>query len=289
RNAVVHGVEPPEERRAAGKRERGRVRVEASGGGGRVRLRVSDDGRGVDPALVERAARSRGLAGEGERMTEERALRLIFRPGFTTAARASESSGRGVGLDVVERAVEDAGGEVRVRSRRGEGSTFELNLPARLALTRALFVRDGGRLYCVDSAHVLDVREAGVSEVERRGREEFVRPGVGDEVMRLVRLRELLGRDEGTKDAGGGDGGVAEGGKMTLVVTNAAGRGATGAEGASAAGGRVAVAVEAVEGRGEILVRGLGRHAGRWRGVAGATELRDGTVALLLDLQRLLE
>jgi two-component system chemotaxis sensor kinase CheA len=133
RNAVDHGVEPPAERRAAGKHERGRVRLEAVAGSGRVTLRVSDDGRGVDPERVAPAAAARGLVAPGTRLTEEHALRLIFRPGFSTATELTPLSGRGVGLEVVQRAVEEAGGEVGVRSERGRGTTFELRLPKPLA------------------------------------------------------------------------------------------------------------------------------------------------------------
>ncbi|HZT58546.1 MAG TPA: ATP-binding protein [Pyrinomonadaceae bacterium] len=131
RNAVDHGIEEAGERRAAGKDERGRVRIEALDEDGRVVLRVADDGRGVDAERVARAAAARGLVAEGERVTDDEALRLIFRPGFSTASRATRVSGRGVGLEVVARAVEEAGGEVRVRTARGRGTVFEMLLPPR--------------------------------------------------------------------------------------------------------------------------------------------------------------
>jgi two-component system chemotaxis sensor kinase CheA len=134
RNAVAHGIETAEERRALGKPERGRVRLEAVVEGDRLVLRVSDDGRGVDAELIAEAASERGLIAPGATLSEAQALRLIFRPGFSTTARASLASGRGVGLDVVERAVEEAGGEVRVRTERGRGATFEMRLPMRLML-----------------------------------------------------------------------------------------------------------------------------------------------------------
>jgi two-component system chemotaxis sensor kinase CheA len=277
RNAVDHGIESAEERRAAGKRERGRVRVEAAAEGSRAVLRVSDDGRGVDAGLVERAAAARGLIAQGARLTDEQALRLIFRPGFSTSARASLVSGRGVGLEVVERAVEEAGGEVRVRTERGRGTTFELRLPTTLALLASLVVRSAGHGYCVDAARVVEAghaeREAVTGDGARlslrwRGRE-----------LPLVRLRELLGQ---AADEGGAGGET----RLAFFVARAGGR-PGGGEADEA--GRLAVAVDAVEGQTQALVRGLGRHATRWRGVGGATELGDGTVALVLDLPRLLE
>jgi two-component system chemotaxis sensor kinase CheA len=130
RNAVDHGVEDAHERRAAGKRERGRISVEALAEEGSVVLRVSDDGRGIDPESVARAAAERGLLPHGAILTGEQALRMIFRPGFSTAERVTLVSGRGVGLDVVERAVKEMGGEVSVRSERGRGTVFEMRLPS---------------------------------------------------------------------------------------------------------------------------------------------------------------
>lgn len=132
RNAVAHGIETTEERRAAGKSERGRVRLEAVAEGDRLVLRVSDDGRGVDAGLISEAASERGIIAPGAILNDAQALRLIFRPGFSTTARASLVSGRGVGLDVVERMVEEMGGEVRVQTELGRGATFELRLPATL-------------------------------------------------------------------------------------------------------------------------------------------------------------
>ena len=274
RNAVDHGIEPEEERRAAGKPAAGRVRIEAGSEGGLVVLRVSDDGRGVDAEAVARAASAAGLLAPGERVTEAQALRLIFRPGFSTSAHASLVSGRGVGLDVVERAVEEAGGEVRVRSERGRGATFELRLPMALALLPAHVVNACGRRYCVAAAQVVEVGHAEGREVAgegagrrlcRRGRE-----------LPLIGMCELLGHatPEGARRTGG---------QLAFVV--AGGRQASAGEEEA----RVAIAVDGLEGESEVLVRGLGRHATRWRGVSGAAELPDGTVALVLDLPRLLE
>jgi two-component system chemotaxis sensor kinase CheA len=276
RNAVDHGVETIEERRAAGKPARGRVRLEAAAEGGRVALRVSDDGRGVEVERVARAARERGLVGADARVTEQQALRLIFRPGFSTAERATAVSGRGVGLDAVERAVEQAGGELRVRSERGRGTTFEMRLPATLALLPALLVRAGGRLYCLDARQVAEAGDAAVEDIAGEdGGARFV--AWRGARLPLFELRALLGLPAL---------GESRGGRVPLVVVRAPARRDEDAEGRGES--RAAVVVDGVEGQGEILVRGLGRHAARWRGVSGATELRDGTVALVLDLPRLL-
>jgi two-component system chemotaxis sensor kinase CheA len=270
RNAVDHGVEPPAERVAAGKPARARVRLEAAAEGGRVRLRVSDDGRGVDLESVARAAAERGLVAPDARVSEEQALRLIFRPGFSTVARATAVSGRGVGLDVVERAVEAAGGELRVSSLAGRGTSFELRLPTTLALATALVVRAGDRRYCLDVRRVVEWGEAAREEFADGGRAVVWRGAS----LPVVGLRALVGLPEETEAGGAG--------RVPLVVARVPARRGEGAEERT-----MAVVVDGVEGRGEFLVRGLGRHAARWRGVSGATELGDGTVALVLDLAQL--
>jgi two-component system chemotaxis sensor kinase CheA len=274
RNAVDHGVEPEAERLASGKPATGRVRIEADSEGGLVLLRVSDDGRGVDSDAVARAAASAGLVAPGALITQAQALRLIFRPGFSTAERASLVSGRGVGLDVVERAVEEAGGEVRVRSERGRGTTFELRLPTTLALLPAHVFSAGGRRYCVGAGQVVEAGHAEASEVVGEGTERRLR-WRGRELP-LVEMCELLGRGDAAET-------TPVGGRVAFFVAGE--RHAPEDD----AGARAAVAVDGLEGESEVLVRGLGRHAKHWRGVSGATELRDGTVALVLDLPRLLE
>lgn len=278
RNAVDHGVELPEERRAMGKPARGRVRIAASSDGGRVSLSVMDDGRGIDTERVARVAVEQKIVQPGRTVTERQALRLIFRPGFTTALGLSQMSGRGVGLEVVERAVEDWGGELRVRSRKGAGTTFEMLLPTTLALIPALVVRAGAHLYCVDERHVLGTFNVAPSDAERVN---------GETVMRwrgtplpLVGMHQLLGQDETPRAAEGRE-------RLTVVVSHFARREGDKDDGQAAT--RAGVVVDEVEGQREVLVRSLGRHATRWRGVNGATELHDGTVALLLDLPRLLE
>jgi two-component system chemotaxis sensor kinase CheA len=134
RNAVDHGIENPRQRSQNGKSERGTVRIEASTTQGETSVTVTDDGRGIDPAEVSKVAINLGIAKEGTILDLDHSLRLIFQPGFSTAALASGISGRGVGLDVVETAVKQVGGEVRVVSKPGVGSAFEIRLPANLGL-----------------------------------------------------------------------------------------------------------------------------------------------------------
>ncbi len=277
RNAVDHGIESPAERRSARKPERGRITVEAVAEGSRVAVRVADDGRGIDPERVRRAAVERGVLDEGARLGDDQHLRLIFRPGFSTAGQISNISGRGVGLDVVEGTVENIGGELRVWSELGAGTTFEMRLPTTMALLSSLIVRSDGQAYCVDSTHIVEAGFVGAGDPEQIGEGRVVR--WRESVLPFVTLRELLGQPPPT------DGGDEE--RLPVLVAPIAGREAGAADGGARR--MAAVNVDEWSGHCEILVRGLGSHATRWCGVSGATELADGRVALLLDLPRLLE
>lgn len=280
RNAIDHGIESVDERLRAGKEKRGRVVIEAVAEGSRVRLRVTDDGRGIDPERIARAAVERGIVDARATITKEQSLRLIFRPGFSTAASVSNVSGRGVGLDVVESAVEKIGGEVSVAGEYGTGTTFEMLLPTTLALVPSLVVRSSGYSYCIDASHIAEAGFVESSEIESVGQARVIR--WRGQVMPLIELRELLAQDAiaAVTDA-------EQRKRVPVVVSHVAGR-RRGAETGEQLKHAV-VALDEWDGHREVLVRGLGRHASRWRGISGATELRDGSVALMLDLPRLLE
>jgi two-component system, chemotaxis family, sensor kinase CheA len=267
RNAVDHGIEPPDERLRAGKEACGRVLLEAMKTGGRTCIRVIDDGRGIDPQIISRAATDLGIIDEGESLNLERSLRLIFRPGFSTSANASTISGRGVGLDVVETAVEQAGGEVRVSGEPGCGAHFEIHLPVTFGLLRASLISSAGNRYCIDPDQSLSLRRISAAQIEEGPAGEEVK----SEKLPIMRLRRLLGQDAGP--AGQEDLEV-----LICEIPDSTDRAETGSC------QRVGLIVDSSEGTEEVLVRHLGRHAGRWQGIVGATELRDGTVALVLDL-----
>jgi two-component system, chemotaxis family, sensor kinase CheA len=279
RNAVDHGIEAREERVQKGKPPEGRVRLEAISEGSHVRLRIVDDGRGIDPERVRRAAVERGLIEPERELTRQQSLRLIFRPGFSTASAVSNMSGRGVGLDVVERAVEQVGGELRVESEVGRGTTFEMLLPTTLALVPALVIQSGGFRYCVDASHITEAGFISAEEIERVG-QSYVMRWRGS-VLPLFSMRQLLA--QAPEEANGK--------RVHVLISHIAGEDGVraGAGGDEQEARRAAIMVDGWEGHREVLVRGLGRHASRWRGISGATELQDGTVALILDLPRLVE
>jgi two-component system, chemotaxis family, sensor kinase CheA len=271
RNAVDQGLESPEERISAGKNRTGAVRIEASSAGGRVRFLVADDGRGVDPQVVSRAAVKLGLIDKGTVLSIDRSSRLIFRPGFSTAATVSTVSGRGVGLDVVETAVERAGGRVGVRTSIGHGTEFEIRLPAALSVLRALVVLSGGHRYCLETTQIVDNVEL------RNGAVETAASGSwrwSERLVPVTSLQELLAQPRTDSNA-----------PLRLLICKVAGQGPSNAR---TSDDHHALLVEEVSETQEVLVRSLGRHAGRWPGVAGAAELRDGRVALVLDLPLLL-
>ncbi|MGH9961677.1 MAG: ATP-binding protein, partial [Pyrinomonadaceae bacterium] len=167
RNAVDHGIETPELPERSTKRKPGLVRIEVNSDGRQTCLRVSDNGRGVDPELVSQAAFKLGVIGADTRLDMDHSVRMIFRPGFTTSSSASTISGRGVGLDIVETAVEHVGGELRVSSQSGQGSTFEIRLPATFGLLRSTMVASGGHSFCIDSAHVIKIEVIVASQIEK--------------------------------------------------------------------------------------------------------------------------
>jgi two-component system chemotaxis sensor kinase CheA len=269
RNAVDQGIETSDERIQAGKSAVGHVRIEASSNGGRVRVLVADDGRGIDPEVVSNAAAKLGLVAEGTLLSSEKSLRLIFRPGFSTAATVSSVSGRGVGLDIVETAIERAGGAVRVRTQVGQGTEFEIRLPATLGVLRALVVVSNGQRYCVDAGQIVHRHAFESDEITIESGQSF---RWRNEEMPLVDLRKLLTQKVGPN------------GSLQVLVCEFPAE--TGDDSAGEKK-RHAFVVESVEGPEEVLVRGLGRHAALWPGIVGATELRNGTVALVLDLSLL--
>jgi two-component system chemotaxis sensor kinase CheA len=258
RNAVDHGIEDSEQRTMAGKSARGNVKIKAAMSQGQPQITVTDDGRGIDPILISEAAVRLGIERQPVALSFDRSLRIIFRPGFSTSSDTSNVSGRGVGLDVVETTIERLGGEIRVSSEPGSGSSFQIRLPVTFGLLDAVVVRSGKHRYALDASKVVPAGDFRPNEHEE---------------LRLLELDTLLGQSsELDKDR-----------SRTLLVCEFpmdADNGKTNLE-------RFGLLVDGVEKRKKVLVRNLGSHGARWFGVAGATEMPDGGVALLLDLPRL--
>lgn len=255
RNAVGHGVEPPDAREALGKPRGGQIALRAEPLGNRVRITVADDGPGIDTRAVRRAAEELGIE---PAESGEASIQAIFAPGLSTADTIDAVSGRGVGLDAVATAARELGGEVAVDSELGRGTTFQLTLPSTLVMISAFFVEAAGAIYAVD---VNQIDELAVCEPDDDGCAIVWR----DEKMPLFELSRLVRAD-----------GVAERKERHSCLIARIGE------------RQVAVSVDRLEGQREVIVKTLGRLAPQLWGVGGAVDLEGGRVALLIDLAALL-
>jgi two-component system chemotaxis sensor kinase CheA len=265
RNAIIHGIETPDERRALGKDPTGRVTLSAANRSGRIQITVKDDGRGIDLDQIIVTASEQGISDTP--LSEDQCLRLIFRPGFSTSREVSELAGRGIGLDVVDRAMDIAGGEVRVATERHKGTSFVMIIPAALSLVNCVIVRCENQFYAIDSTSVEDGR-IQCSTLTTEG------DAVDTLDLPLVHLGDLINQDKSTIDA------------AAFLVCRRSPVSPTGKRN-GLSGYRIGV--DEIIATQETLVRGLGSHAYRWVGVCGAAEMLDGTVALVLDLPQLIE
>jgi two-component system chemotaxis sensor kinase CheA len=267
RNAIDHGIEPPEERRRAGKPEQGVLKLSARHDQGYIVISLEDDGRGIDVERVKRSAVDRGLISSevAARLSEAEALDLIFRPGLSTARRTTEVSGRGVGMDVVRRDIEALNGLIDIDSAMGRGTRFSLRLPLTLATFRGLLVESAGTAYAIPLSYVQETvrpEPGAISTV--MGRRVLNLRG---SVMPLLPLRDIC-RVSGAAPAPGSE--------PFLVIVRAGER-------------TVAIAVDALVEQQEIVVKSLGGHVGQTPGVAGASILGDGQVVLILDVPALIK
>jgi two-component system chemotaxis sensor kinase CheA len=268
RNAVDHGIETPSERSLAGKPAHGSIRLEAISEASQTTIRVVDDGRGINPEVVSRRAIEAGLIPAGATLDLRQSLRMIFRAGFSTVQSSSSTSGRGVGLDVVESSVEEVGGDVRVSTRPGVGATFAINLPMTFGLMHSMVVVSNGFSYCLDAGSVVSANIIQSPQIEQTpDGAKLIQDG---EVLPITELRKLLEQPQLEMEQ-----------MQQVVVCEVVGKEKQSSK-------KIALVVDKIRGTESVLTRNLGSHAGRWYGIAGATELRDGSVALVLDLPRLL-
>ncbi len=280
RNAVDHGLEPPEARKLSGKNARGKIKLEARLEGTRAVISITDDGRGIDQTEVRRQAIEAGLIAQDEALSKEETLRLILRPGFSTADQISAVSGRGVGLDAVERTIHELGGEVRISSEEGKWTTFELAVPTTLVMISAFIVRASGWRYAINVAQIIELLFVSPEEIlGRDGRRSVEWRGA---TIPLVELGYVLGLGgarllhQPIGNNGEGNPAAAAGSvKVPVLVTSAADR-------------NVALAVEQFDEQREIIVKSLGAVGRRLKGIVGAVDLEGGDVALVLDMPGLL-
>lgn len=268
RNTLDHGIEPPEERKAVGKPEEGLIDIEAAQDGGSVTITVRDDGRGIDPVKVRAAAVRKGVitAEVAARLSVDESVDLVFVPGFSTRDQVTDVSGRGVGMDIVKKNVESLKGEVRLRSRVGEGTEVTLRLPLTVLVSRVLFFRAGSTLVgvptsAVESTAIVGTMDVGTFEgrptVRHRGRS-----------VPISKVTALLGlEDDGSENEAG------HAHRLAIVRHNEE---------------ALALSVTAFEGERSVVVKPLGWPLEHVRGTAGAVILGTGDTALLLHVPDLL-
>lgn len=262
RNAVDHGIETPEQRLAAGKQAEGVVRLSAEHRSGRIVISITDDGRGIDRDRVRAKAIERGIVQPDTQMTNEEIDNLIFAPGFSTAEVISNVSGRGVGMDVVRRNVQTLGGRIGITSRAGEGSTFSLSLPLTLAVLDGMIVRIGAETFVIPLSHVVESLRPQPADVRRLG---------------TAALLDVRGSYVPIQDVGnqlGIGGGVAEPSEAVLIVVESD-------------VGQAILMVDTIVDQRQVVVKSLEANYRVVDGLAGATILGDGRVALILDVDAL--
>jgi two-component system chemotaxis sensor kinase CheA len=260
RNAIDHGLETPEKRRAAGKPDAGTLTLDAHHEGGNIIVRISDDGAGLNRAAIVGKAVERGLVQPGQELSDEEVAELIFAPGFSTAAQATDLSGRGVGMDVVRRNVRDLGGSVGVKSEAGKGSVFTIALPLTLAIIDGLVTAVGEERYIVPLTSIVESLRLGAEAVRRiaGGGEVFQFRG---DYLPLMRLHRAFGCA----------GAITEVERGIVVVIEDDSR-------------RVGLLVDDLLGQQQAVIKSLEKHYQRVQGVSGATILSDGSVALIVDV-----
>lgn len=262
RNAVDHGIESPEAREASGKPRAGRLTLEASRDRSAVVIRVTDDGRGIDRVRLLERGRAEGLVDASVTdLADEDLLRLIARPGFSTAERVTALSGRGVGVDAVITRVRSVGGSVELRSTEGTGTSITLRLPVTLAIIQALLARVGEETYALPLTHVRETLNLTPDVVRTvRGTDVLV---LREEVLPLLDLRRIV--DLPARDAEGSQ----------VVVLEVADR-------------RAGLVVDQLRGQHEIVVKPIDAARGAASCFSGATILGDGVPALILEATSLL-
>ncbi|MDE6969731.1 MAG: chemotaxis protein CheA, partial [Eubacterium sp.] len=261
RNSADHGLESAELRKERGKPEVGSINLKAYQEGNNVVIEVGDDGNGIDTENVKRKAIERGIvtAEQAENLSQKEIIDFLFMPSFSMAKKITDVSGRGVGLDVVKSNIETLGGDVEVKSKLGEGSTFIVRLPLTLAIIQALLVEVHNELFAIALGSIITIEDVPVSEIKYVQAEEVI--NLRGNVIPLIRLNQILDIEEPE---------VAPE-SLTVVIVN---------KGEKQAG----LVVDNLLGQQEIVIKSLGKFISNSKIISGATILGDGEIALILDV-----
>lgn len=261
RNSIDHGIEPPEERVAAGKPRQGKIIFSAEHSGGHVNITIADDGRGIDLEAVRARAVARGLLAPETALTDPELLKVIFEPGFSTASRVSDLSGRGVGMDVVKQSINALRGKVRVESEKGRGTTVRMTIPLTLAIIDGLQVRISHHHFIIPLSVVNKCLELEQQQSGSGGRKRFIH--FRDQLVPFLCLRDCFSINGGRPD------------KEQVVIVSAEKK-------------MVGLIVDEVVGLQQTVIKTLGEAYKDVPGISGATIQGDGSLALILDVDSLI-
>ncbi len=263
RNSVDHGIEQPEERKAKGKNEEGTLLLKASNEGNIIIIDIVDDGKGIDVNSVRQKAIERGLIHPDKVITDQEAYQLIFEPGFSTAKKITNVSGRGVGLDVVKTSIEKLNGSVVVTSNPGAGTKFSIRLPLTVAIIQGLLVRVADEVYSIPIASVIESQRVHKDEISTIDNYEVL--NVRNEVISVLRLSRLFGlKDDSESDYN------------YIVIVGSAEK-------------KIGIMVNALIGEEDVVIKPLHDQFTNSPAIAGASILGDGSVSLIIDVSQLLE
>ena len=259
RNAIDHGIEPPDERIRLGKDEKGVIRLSSFQKGNHVVVEVEDDGRGIDVERVKKKAREKGLIGPAEVLSDREAIDLIFLPGFSTSDTVSEISGRGVGMDVVKNNIAAVSGMVDVESRLGSGSTMTITLPITLAIIKALIISSAGRTYALPITSVLETIMVEPQDILTVEKNEVIQlREITLPLLRLDRFFETTGMSDLQES-------------FYVVVVGVAEK-------------RLGIVVDDLLGQQDIVIKSMGETFKGFKGISGAADLGDQRTILVLDV-----
>ena len=266
RNSCDHGIEDPETRRAMGKPEKGLVQLKAYNEGNHIVVEIVDDGKGLDADMLKAKSIEKGIITEREAdaMSEKEAFGLIFKPGFSTAAKVTNVSGRGVGMDVVKTNIEKLNGIIDIESEVGKGTVMKLKIPLTLAIIQSLLVGTQEEFYAIPLASVLETVRVPIDDIYTIDGKNVLR--LRDEVLSLVRLSDVFGVNK-----------VFDGGDQTYVVI------------IGVAEAKLGIIVDTLVGQEEIVIKSMGDYLQNIPGIAGATIRGDGRVTLIIDVGAMME
>ncbi|MBA3581201.1 MAG: Hpt domain-containing protein [Gammaproteobacteria bacterium] len=262
RNAVFHGIETPEERRAADKNETGIIQVSIERDGSYIVMNVADDGRGIDPAIIRRKAIEKGLMAANDPRSDQEVMQFILHEGFSTADSVSQLAGRGVGMDVVDTEIKELGGSLIINSKKGKGTVFSIRLPLTLAINQALLIQVGEDVYAISLAVIEGVARISNQDVEKNLSGEVTEYQYAGDAYHMFYLGSVLAVPKPAN--------LNTETQFSLLLIRAGER-------------RLAAYVDNMLGRREIVVKPVGSQISSLPGISGATILADGRVALILE------